>query len=157
MGFDPILSFFILLLQFVPALATRGFFKWSLYSLNTLRSFICSFLHSFSISLLSSTTRCPRLTSYFPWPNPRIYHLCKESPFFFFFGEWYLEDMIWTLGILVTIRVSLFLYPLSQQLENVMYMYTNICVCIHQYYFSIYLCMCGGWCGSFKHCPFASS
>lgn len=113
----------------------RSFGHWELFQVSPVSFKQISSIHSFSTSLLSSTTRCSRLTLCFPCPSPRIH---SKKSWFFFSGEWYLEAMIWVLGVLVTTGVGITASVFSHPTELRKY----VCILTHVYKHLHYFYMC---------------
>lgn len=83
--------------------------------------------YSLSTWLLSGTTRCPRLTLYFPSSRLGISYFYTE-PLLSFTSEQYLETKIWVLGMLIDTWVSLLLGHFSGQRQK-------ICFVSHEFIF----------------------
>lgn len=115
-----------------------SFGHWEIFQVSPVSFKQISSIHSFTTSLLSSTTRCSRLPLCFPCPSPRIH---SKKSWFFFIGVWYLEAMIWVLGVLVTTGVSLLLHSLILQSQESMYVHWPTCIYTSTLF--LYLCVCG--------------
>ena len=114
----PIPLSFIMLVKMFQFWQLGTAYGWLLYSFNTFSSFFEHFL-------LSGTTKCSRLSLYFPYFLPWN-QLLLQGALIPFVGVWCLETKIWALCVLITMRMPLLPGSLSGQSYK-----TYLCILTH--------------------------